>query len=99
MNQKSNQMFLCKDLALKIIMDCRKVAARKSKEKKGFNSNNVIKEQTVLVAIKYAFEGENMQTQCSLLSCITDLYFHDYKFEIEVDEDGHKDRHTDYEIQ
>ena len=30
------------------------------------------------------FEGENVQTQYNVLSYRTDLYFHDYKLEIEI---------------
>ena len=44
-----------------------------------------------------AFEGENMQTQYSVLGCTIHLYFHDYKIAIEVDEKGHKDRNIDHE--
>ena len=40
-----------------------------------------------------------MQTQYSVLGYRTDLYFHDYKLSIEVDEKGHKDRSIDHEIQ
>ena len=45
----------------------------------GFNLHDVIntKEQTVLVAIKEAFEGENMQTQYTALGYRIDLYFYD----------------------
>ena len=57
------------------------------------------KEQTVLKSIKDAFEGEDMQTQYSVLSYRIDLYFHKYKLAIEVDELGHNDRNIDYEIQ
>ena len=56
------------------------------------------KEQSVLKSIMTAFEGENMKTQYSVLSYRTDLYFHDYKLAIEVDEKGHKDRNIDHEI-
>ena len=45
-----------------------------------------------------AFEGENKQTQYSVLGYNIDLYFHDYKLAIEVDEKGHKDRNIDHEI-
>ena len=31
-----------------------------------------------------SFEGENMQTQYNILSYRIDLYFHDYKFAIEM---------------
>ena len=46
-----------------------------------------------------AFEGENMQTQYSVLGYRIDLYFHDYRLAIEIDEKGHKDRIIDHEIQ
>ena len=67
----------------------------------GFRLHDVIntKEQTVLKSIKDAFEGEDMQTQYSVLSYRIDLYFHKYKLAIEVDELGHNDRNIDYEIQ
>ena len=44
------------------------------------------------------FEGDNMQTQYSVLGYRIDLYFHDYKLAIEVDEKGHEDRNIDHEI-
>ena len=43
------------------------------------------------------FEGENIETQYSVLTYRVDLYFHDYELAIEVDEKGHNDR--DYEKQ
>ena len=45
-----------------------------------------------------SFEGENMQTQYSVLGYRIDVYFHDYKLEIEIDENGHGDRKIGYEI-
>ena len=57
------------------------------------------KEQTVISAIKDAFEGENMQTQYSVLGYRIDLYFHEYKLAIEVDELGHNDRNITDERQ
>ena len=53
----------------------------------------------MLQSIKDAFEGENMQTQYSVLGYKIDLYFHEYKLAIEVDELGHNDGNIDYEIQ
>ena len=44
------------------------------------------------------FQGENMQIQYSALDYRNDLYFHDYKFAIEIDENDHDDRNIDYEI-
>ena len=58
-----------------------------------------IKEQTVINSIKDAFKVENMQTQYTVLNYRIDLYFHNYKLAIEIDELGHNDRNIDYEIQ
>ena len=44
------------------------------------------KEQTVLESIKDAFDGENMQTQYSVLGYRINLYFHKHKLATEVDE-------------
>ena len=49
----------------------------------------------MLQSIKDAFEGENMQTQYSVLGYKIDLYFHEYKLAIEVDELVHNDRNID----
>ena len=46
-----------------------------------------------------AFEGGNMQTQYTVLGYKIDLYFHDFKLAIDVDEKGHKDRNIDHEIE
>ena len=56
------------------------------------------KEQSVLKSTMDAFEEENMQTQFSVLGYRIELYFHDYKPAIELDEKGHKDRNIDHEI-
>ena len=45
------------------------------------------------------FEGENMQTRYNVSGYKIDLYFHDYRLAIEIDEKGHKDRNTNDEIQ
>ena len=52
-----------------------------------FKSHDVIntKEQTIINSIKAAFEGENIQTQYSVLGYRIDLYFHEYKLAIELD--------------
>ena len=57
------------------------------------------KEQSVLKSVMKVFEGENMQTQYNVLGCNIDLYFHDYKLAIEIDEKGHKDRNINHEIE
>ena len=56
-------------------------------------------EQTVLGAIKDAFESENVQNQYNVLGYRIYLYFPDCKLAIEVDEFCHNDRNIDYEIQ
>ena len=43
------------------------------------------------------FEGENMETQCSVLKYKIDLYFHEHKLAVEVDEKGHKNRNSEHE--
>ena len=57
------------------------------------------KEQTIINYIKNIFEGENKQTQYSVLGYRFDLYFHEYKLAIEVDELGHTNRNTNNEIE
>ena len=84
-------------------MHCR-VSTPKSidfRSKLAFNQYNITltKERSVLKSIVDAFEGENMQTQYSLLGYRTDFYCHDYKLAIEVDENSHKDRNIDHETQ
>ena len=98
--KQSHRRFIHVDLALKVIKDCRTDESCTFKEKLGFTLHDVIntKEQSVIKSIKDAFEGENMQTQYSVLSYRIDLYFHKYKLAIEVDELGHADRNIDYEI-
>ena len=99
MNQKKqpNIIFIYKELATKAIMECRKTTEHKFKTRLGFKQYDVIltKEQSALTKIKRSFEGENMQTQCSVLGYRIDLYFHEYKPSIEFDENGH--RNIDYE--
>ena len=39
-----------------------------------------------------SFERKSMQTQYNVLGYRIDLYFHDYKFVIQIDENGHDKR-------
>ena len=82
-------------------MDCRTDESCNLKRNLGFTLHDVnnTKEQPVTNSIKDAFEGENMQTQYTVLNYRTDLYFHEHKLAIEIDELGHNDRNIDYEIQ
>ena len=99
--KQPNRRFLRIDLALKIIMDCRTDESCRLKRNLGFNLHDVIntKEQTVLRSIKDAFEGEDMQTQYTVIDYRIDLYFHKHKLSIEVDELGHADRNLYNEIE
>ena len=82
-------------------MDCRIDESCNFLKKLGVRIHDVIntKEQTVISAIKDAFEGESMQTQYSVLDYRIDLYFHEYELAIEIDELGHNDRNINDEIQ
>ena len=95
-------MYADECIIISAIMHCR-VATPKSIEfrsKLGFNQYDITltKEQSVLKSVTDTFEGENIQTQCSALGYIIDLYFHDYKIAIEVEEKSHKDINIDHEI-
>ena len=81
-------------------MDCITTSALEFRARLGFKQYDVIltKEQSVLTEIMGLFEGENMLTQCNVWRYRIHLYFHDYKLAIEIDENGHSDRNTDYEI-
>ena len=71
------------------------------RSKLGFNQHDITlnKEQSVLKSVMDAFEGENMQTQYSVLGYRIDLYFHKYTLATEVDEKGHIDRNINHEIE
>ena len=86
-------------LAVAVITDCRTAESCKFKRKLGFNLHDVFntKGQTILELIKDKFEGEKMQTQYYVLGYRIDLYFHDHKLAIEVDEFVHCDRNNDDE--
>ena len=71
-------------------MDCRTIESWTFKIKLGFRLNDVIntKQQTIIGSIKKVFEGENMQSEYSVLTYRVDLCFYDYKLAIKVDEFG-----------
>ena len=96
-------LYIIEELALKIIMHCRLSTEKTEKftSELGFKQHDIImtKEQSVLKSVKDAFEGENIQTQYSVLGYKIDVYFYDYKLAIEVDEKGHKDRDNNHEIE
>ena len=63
----------------------------------GFKQDDVIltKEQSVVTKIMSSLEGDKMQTQYNVLGYRINLYFHDYKLPIEIDENGHSNRNID----
>ena len=86
-------------------MDCRITAAHKFRTRLVHKQLGVIltKEKSELTRMRSSFEGENMQTQYSVLVYRIDLYFHDYTLAIEIDEqeqdeNGHSYRNIDYKI-
>ena len=104
LNESTNQphrRFIHVDLAFKLIKNCKTDESCACKENLGFTLHHVVntKEQSFIISIKDAFEGEDMQTQYSVLSYRIDLYFHKYKLAIEVDELGHADRNINDEIE
>ena len=78
-------------------MDCRTTAAQELKIRLGFNQYDIIltKEQTVLTKIKSSFEGDNLQTQYSVLGYRIDLYFFNFKLVTEIIKIDHSDRNSD----
>ena len=101
-NKQPKRRFLSSDLALKVIIDRRNIKESCNLQRElGFNLHKVIntKEQTVLKLIKDAFEGEDIQTQYSVLGYRIDLYFRKYKLAIEVDELGHANRNLSDETE
>ena len=75
--KQSNRRFLDNDLALKTLMDCRTDKSCSFKENLGFKLHVInTKEQTIINSMKNKFEGENIQTQYSVLGYRIHLYFH-----------------------
>ena len=81
-------------------MDCRTDKSCSLKNNIDFKLYDAIntKKQTMINSIKDAFEGESIQTQYRVLGYKTDLYVHEYKLAIEVDELRHADRNINNEI-
>ena len=81
-------------------MNCRTTTTHKLRTRLEFKQYNVTltKEQSVLIKIKSLFEGENMQAQYRVFQYRIALYFHDYKFAMEIDKNGHSNRNVDFEV-
>ena len=67
----------------------------------GFKEHDIMKvtEKTTLDSIKNGFEGENIQTYYRVLGYEIDIYFHDYRLAVEIDEYNHEDRDIGCEIE
>ena len=67
----------------------------------GFKEHDImhVTEKTTLDSIKNAFADENMQTRTRVLRYETDIYFHDYKLAVEIDEKDQQDRDISHEIE
>ena len=76
-------IFLCIDLTLKI-MDCRTDESCNLKRNLEVKLHDVIntKEQLIINSIKDTFEGEDMQTQYTVIGYRIDIYFHEYELAI-----------------
>ena len=84
--KQPNRRFICNDLALKIIKDYKTDKSGNFLKTLGFTLHDVIntKEQTAINSIKDVFEGENMQSQYTVLNHMIDLYFHQYKLAMKL---------------
>ena len=58
-----------------------------------------VTEKTVLGSIKNAFEGKNIENHYRVLGYEIDIYFHDYKLAVGLDEKDHQDRDISREIE
>ena len=94
---QSNRIFIHKELATKVILECRTAAAHKFETRLGFTYDVILtKKQKVLTKTTNSFKEENMQTQYSVSGYRIDLYFHDYTLAIEIDENEHSNRNIHY---
>ena len=103
------------DLMENIIKNCRRVKncndgiIRMKKEEQrenfrsllGFKEHDIKKviEKTTLESVIDTSEREHIQTQYKVLGYEIDLYFHDYKFPVEIDEKYHQDINISFEIE
>ena len=97
-----HSMYVHEDILIPIIMQSRLSDSKtiKFRSDLGFNQINLIlkKEQSVIESIRDTFKGEDIRIQYTVLGYRIDLYFYEHKLAIEIDELGHNDRNTDYEI-
>ena len=98
-DRKLNFVYAHGDVVMPIIIGVRSPRATEFRAKLGFSQYDITlkKESSVLKSVMETFEGEDMETQYSVLNYRNDLYFHDYKLAIEIDQKVHQDRNQDYE--
>ena len=86
-----------KALAIKVIIDCTTDESCNFKRRLGFKLHDVIntKQQTIIGSMKEAFEGEDFQSEYTLLNYRIDLYLCKYKTAVEINEYRHVDRNKD----
>ena len=67
----------------------------------GFKEHYIIKVigKTTLKSLRDTFKEENIKTDYKVLGYETDLYIHDYKFVVDIDEKDHQDRDNAREIE
>ena len=96
--QKKN--YTQKELASTGIMDCRTKTSLKLRTKWEFSQYDDIltKEQPVVTQMMIPFEAKSMQIQYNLWGYNIDLYFNEYKFSKEIDENGQNVRNTNYKL-
>ena len=77
-----------KDVVIPVIMGGESLEAIELRSKLGFTQYEITlkKESSVLESIIKTFEGEDIKTQYAVLNYRLDLYFHDYKLAVEIDE-------------
>ena len=94
--------YVYKDILIPIIMQSRLSDSKaiKFRTDLGFIQINLIlkKEQSVIKSMIDAFKGEDIRIQYTVLGYRIDLYVYEQKLAIQIDELGHNDRNTDYEI-
>ena len=72
-------IYAYEDVVIPVIMDGKSSEAIEFRSKLGFTQYDITlkKESSVLKSIMETFEGENMETQYSVLTYRVDRYFHD----------------------
>ena len=94
--------YVHEDILIPIIMQSRLSDSKAIKFRidLGFIQINLIlkKEQSVIKSMIDAFKGEDIRIQYTVLGYRIDLYVYEQKLAIQIDELGHNDRNTDYEI-